>query len=118
MLPYLPSDAQSIGDDEDRRWLLEDLTIIPRREGLARSPHLTQGGVTRALVDGDGVLMWSFFYECRHFDPETRRCTNYDSRPPACRDYPLYGAPSLDPAKAIPEACTYRETPVEIGATR
>jgi uncharacterized protein len=27
-------------------------------------------------------------FRCRHFDPTTRRCDSYDSRPGMCRDYP------------------------------
>jgi len=29
-----------------------------------------------------------FEFRCRHFDPETRRCDSYESRPGMCRDYP------------------------------
>lgn len=27
-------------------------------------------------------------YECRHFDPRSGNCTNYEGRPIMCRDYP------------------------------
>ncbi len=30
---------------------------------------------------------------CDAFDPETRRCTVYDERPPVCSGYPFYGRP-------------------------
>ena len=29
-----------------------------------------------------------FVFECAHFDPVTRRCDSYASRPGMCRDYP------------------------------
>ena len=29
-----------------------------------------------------------FIFSCTHFDPETRKCDSYGSRPLACRDYP------------------------------
>jgi Fe-S-cluster containining protein len=29
-----------------------------------------------------------FIFRCTHFDPATRRCDSYDSRPGICRDYP------------------------------
>ena len=29
-----------------------------------------------------------FVFRCDHFDPKTRLCDSYDSRPGACRDYP------------------------------
>ena len=27
-------------------------------------------------------------FRCTHYDPDTRRCDSYDSRPWMCRDYP------------------------------
>ena len=30
----------------------------------------------------------TFVFRCGHFDPETRRCDSYESRPGMCRDYP------------------------------
>ncbi len=45
-------------------------------------------------------------FRCTHFDPETRGCDSYDSRPTMCRDYPralLYQA-----APELFEACTHR----------
>lgn len=30
----------------------------------------------------------TFVFRCTHFDPETRSCDSYDSRPGMCRDYP------------------------------
>jgi len=29
-----------------------------------------------------------FIFRCTHFDPTTRRCDSYNSRPGMCRDYP------------------------------
>src|SRR5690606_19861784 len=39
------------------------------------------------LIDRD-VRHRVFVFRCTHFDPETRRCDSYDSRPGMCRDYP------------------------------
>ena len=30
----------------------------------------------------------TFYFRCTHFDPQTRRCDSYESRPGMCRDYP------------------------------
>ena len=30
----------------------------------------------------------AFIFRCTHFDPTTRRCDSYHSRPGMCRDYP------------------------------
>lgn len=40
----------------------------------------------------------TFVFRCTHFDPTTRRCDSYDSRPGMCRDYPraLLDQPSPD----------------------
>ena len=39
------------------------------------------------LVERD-VRNRVFVFRCTHFDPVTRRCDSYDSRPGMCRDYP------------------------------
>jgi uncharacterized protein len=47
-----------------------------------------------------GILI----FRCTHFDPETKLCDSYESRPGACRDYPVN---LLDhPLPEFPEACT------------
>lgn len=93
----------------DREHMLHDLIPISRREGLARAPYLS-GGVTWASIDGGRSFLEtrSVFYECRHFDRETRRCRIYERRPPMCRDYPWYGDPP-DGSKALPPDCSYIE---------
>jgi Fe-S-cluster containining protein len=37
---------------------------------------------------GEEPLQKVFVFRCGHFDPATRRCDSYDSRPGMCRDYP------------------------------
>lgn len=32
----------------------------------------------------------TFVFKCSHFDPVTRRCDSYDTRPGICRDYPRF----------------------------
>lgn len=47
-----------------------------------------------------------FAFRCTHYDPDTRQCDSYTSRPLMCRDYPR---PLLD--QPFPEffpECTYR----------
>lgn len=48
----------------------------------------------------------TFVFRCTHFDPHTRSCDSYDSRPGMCRDYPrllLY-----QPAPELLPGCGYR----------
>lgn len=99
-------------DERDRQWLLNDLTPITRREGLRRSPHYHNGisefGVRHPVTGAiTHVPVVTLFYECCHYDRETRRCLNYEHRPPVCSGYPWYDE-RVDPAKALPEACEYR----------
>ena len=75
---------------DEREWLPEDW----RRYWLANAKRgrcdLTDGQkrLYRMLIlrytnaAGDGV------YGCRNFDPETRDCRIYETRPPMCRRYP------------------------------
>ena len=103
---HLPGQIQSA---EDRRFVIEDLTPMRRRDGLQRASYLSSGVTVMGSPGSPGgaLLAWSFFYECRHFDRETRRCLNYENRPPLCRSYPWYDD-GPDPAKALPESCVYR----------
>lgn len=124
VLPYTQRQVAGMLPDEyltadERRFVLEDLTPITRRDGMARASYLS-AGVTVMGQPGSPesvVLAWSAFYTCRHYDPETRRCGNYANRPRMCREYPWYGD-GPDPAKALPGPCAYRadrgETPEEI----
>ena len=65
--------------------------------------HRWVNGLELELADRrSGALV----FRCTHFDPATRACDSYASRPTMCRDYPrplLYqAAPELFPA------CTHR----------
>lgn len=39
----------------------------------------------------------AFVFRCTHFDPLTRRCDSYDTRPGMCRDYPRMLLEQADP---------------------
>lgn len=98
---------------EEAEWMRRHLTPIRRKDGLAQvSTWMTGGGwsdIPKRNRDGrvigfEVALMPSHFYR---FDPVERRCTDYDNRPPVCRNYPWYdGAPEA--GKAIPPTCSYR----------
>ncbi len=123
VMPYGPADLRDFRLIEAARADPDELdnllfarahfTVINRREGLQRAAYLSEGGKTTCAMDADSrpIVAWSFFYSCDRFDPETRSCTDYENRPPLCRDYPFYGAPLDDPwnkAKALPETCAFR----------
>lgn len=38
-----------------------------------------------------GTMLTTIVYRCDVYDPETRRCTDYENRPPVCRGYPGFG---------------------------
>lgn len=106
-------------DPRNRKFILEDLTPIPTREGRARAPYLDW--MTMGIVEGKVEMAATVFYNCRHFDAETRSCTNYDNRPPMCSKYPWYDQPP-DPTKSIPPTCSYNadvgRTPVPLPTRR
>jgi len=48
----------------------------------------------------------TFVFHCTHFDPMTRSCDSYDSRPGMCRDYPRVLI--WQPRPAFHPGCGYR----------
>lgn len=48
----------------------------------------------------------AFVFRCTHFDPQTRRCDSYGSRPFLCRDYPR--ALLAQPWPLFFEGCGFR----------
>ncbi|MGH9333386.1 MAG: YkgJ family cysteine cluster protein [Vicinamibacteria bacterium] len=48
----------------------------------------------------------AFIFRCAHFDPETRRCDSYHSRPGMCRDYPRAHLEQANPE--LFEGCGFR----------
>lgn len=86
-----------------REWALSALVELPR-----------EIGIERAAAYGRSVEGWEHFYECRHYDRETRRCGIYETRPYICSGYPWYNEPP-DPRKKLPDPCSYIEDiPVEL----
>jgi Fe-S-cluster containining protein len=55
-----------------------------------------------------------FVFRCAHFDPVTRRCDSYDTRPGMCRDYPR--ALLHQPGPEFFPGCGYY--PVAVGRER
>ena len=51
----------------------------------------------------------AFVFRCAHFDPATRSCDSYDSRPGMCRDYPRLLL--WQPNPEILPGCGYRASP-------
>lgn len=57
------------------------------------------------LVEAQRAIR-SFIFRCTHFDPTTRACDSYDSRPGICRDYPRFLL--HQPAPEMMPGCGYR----------
>jgi len=90
------------GADADRckQWVLEDLTRISRAEALRRRPALAMNPLANS---------GQFFYECRQYDVETRKCRDYENRPSICSGFPWYGlGPVAETIVDLPD-CGYRE---------
>jgi Fe-S-cluster containining protein len=93
-------------DDRTRRWVLEELHPLTRREAVAATPWL-DGKQTYAVKGGRLVMTRPTYYRCDNYDPGTRQCTAYDDRPGVCRDHPTYGQP-VNPGASLPPGCSYR----------
>lgn len=63
-------------------WLFERLATL---RWLLLAWHRDINGL-EYLRTGRSPPAWVF--RCTHYDPATRRCDSYDSRPGMCRDYP------------------------------
>jgi len=121
MLPFSRIDAETAPPDkmepENRRWVLEDLTPISRREGLRRTPYVESGlTIYGNEHTGESYWFWSFFYECKHYDAATKQCMNYENRPPMCKGFPWYGE-APDPLKSLPEHCSFKKDVTTVGVT-
>lgn len=57
------------------------------------------------LVEADAAAL-TFVFRCTHFDPGTRACDSYDSRPGICREYPRLQLWQVSP-EFLP-GCGYR----------
>jgi Putative zinc- or iron-chelating domain len=59
-----------------------------------------------AWTDDDGTSVLAL--RCDMFDPESRACTAYESRPPVCSRFPWYGdTPSAGRAAGLLPHCSY-----------
>ncbi|MBI5153758.1 YkgJ family cysteine cluster protein [Candidatus Poribacteria bacterium] len=58
------------------------------------------------VLTGEIPVQHTFVFRCTHFDPRTRRCDSYSSRPGMCRDYPRALLREADPP--FLEGCGYR----------
>jgi uncharacterized protein len=69
---------------------------VVRRLFLAWQSRVNGFELLRAEHDTHALV-----FRCTHYDPESRRCDSYDSRPSMCRDYPTVllgqGWPQLFP---------------------
>lgn len=105
ILPYTQEQAREFNmHPDDKRWTLEDLTPMSRHQAKAKEPEYVRRLLK--IIKRAGAEL-PHFYSCRHFDPSTRTCTNYDNRPPVCRKYPwLTGKPVV--GTPLPQTCSFR----------
>jgi Fe-S-cluster containining protein len=110
-------------DESEARWMLEDLMPMSRREVKAVQPEFLSAKIIPPpdLVLSGEVGILPYFYTCRKWDSETRRCTDYENRPRPCHGYPWYDDETPNPAKYLPEACSFNADlgrPVKLLPTR
>lgn len=123
VLPFARIDVQLRGENlgpEDRRWVLEDLTPMSRRDAKDLAWYQFSRP-TLGVVNGRPVPGPAYYFRCRNLDPVTKACGIYDHRPPACEGYPWYGG-EPHPDMAIPPECGYNldvgREPVPVTLTR
>lgn len=80
---------------------------MPLGEARSKAPHLFPD-IAFSRTPGGPPVMFPNVFSCRHFDPDTRLCTNWENRPPTCRDFPRYGLPKVHPIAVLPQDCEYR----------
>lgn len=107
MLPYTKTQylmSNPVTESREYEWVMNDLTRIPTREGMAVHPQYR--GVD--LCAADGELAAPVFYSCRHYDPVENRCTDYDNRPEVCSGFPFYDHPRfMREAALLPPSCSF-----------
>lgn len=114
VLPYGPAEIAAVAaraGERERRWLLDELRPISRREGVRRRPE------TRGIQQGaNGEFAFAWHYECSNYDAETRRCLAFEERPDVCRLYPDgYDVP-LNRSVVLPASCSFRaDVGLEVG---
>ena len=79
------------------------LWFLPILRGafVAWQRHINGFVLTERIREGRALA-----FRCTHYDPETRLCDSYESRPALCRDYPRLLL--HQPWPELFEACTYR----------
>lgn len=100
-LPYSPEDLQKIkensiavdrGEERPYPHLInsntEEITKIADMAILVEYSNRWVGGDGHYDQNGDPVR--GHYYTCKHFDPVSGNCTNYENRPKMCSEYP-YG---------------------------
>ncbi len=84
---------------------------LPSARSITLAWHRLVNGFEFLAEDRSASI---FIFTCTHFDPLTRRCDSYNSRPGLCRDYPRNLLFAIHP-EFFPE-CGFR--PVDRNADR
>ena len=92
--------AKVLGPDSEPAHLID--MLIPLTPKQASERHTEFGGTD------DTRFKWAdrgHHYTCRHWDEETRLCTDYENRPPMCSNFP-YGRED-----GCPFGCSHKGEP-------
>lgn len=91
---FLPWKPDALQANQDR---IEDGTkvaamVVPLAETIKELPRRLRR-MLPAMYHSDPakIIEKGYFYTCKHLDPETKLCRDYENRPTMCRDFP-YGS--------------------------
>lgn len=66
----------------------------------------------------EGELMESYYYSCKMYDKETKKCNAHDTRPEVCSGFPWYGHSINNQTLGMHLECSYwNDVPVEYWPT-
>ena len=98
-------EADEVVGEKEADWMREHLTPIRRSDGL-RAVSDWMDGQTWFMHLPEPAVVLTWFYRCDLYDFEAKRCTDYENRPPMCRDFPWFGT-QPSPKTSLPPECSF-----------
>lgn len=99
----------------DKEFMFDNFVPMSQEEALSINPQLLMGKVH---PDGKYEESPGFYYSCKMYDKETKKCNAHDLRPKVCREFPWYGNSINNHSLGMHLSCSYwQDVPVEYWAS-